>query len=338
MTPPAHKQGSALILALVTIIVLSALVMSFLFQIRLESELAAHYRFRMKAQSLSRAGTEYAKLLLLKSLRPGSEPEEEYSEDFHLRLQLLHRGLGLTHYVHQMQDGFFTLSILPESGRRNINQLERTDWETLLTSTGVPEDLHGELIDTFLDFTDENDLTRVNGAEADDPFYEDRGYTPKNGPLETLDELLLIKGFTRALVHGGSLTEFWELPGITVRGIAPLLTVYGDGRINVNTASPDVLRTIPDITEEQIERLLEGRLGIDGIPGTELDGFRTPQEAVSYAGLPPAAADLFTTTERRFVRVTSIGESGGVRAASWTLFEQNGANLLTLFHREEELP
>ncbi|MCC5844780.1 MAG: general secretion pathway protein GspK [Verrucomicrobia bacterium] len=332
------KNGSALVLALVTIVVLSALVMSFLFQIRLESELAGRYRFRMKAQSLARAGTEYAKLLLIKSLRPGIEPEEEYGEDFFIRLQNLNRGLALTNHIHEMEDGFFTLTIQPESGRRNVNRLERADWEAMLESNGVPEQLHDALIDCFLDFTDGNDLTRLNGAESDDPFYEERGYPVKNAPLETLEELLLIKGFTRAIVHGGNLGEFWDMPDVTVRGIAPLLTVYGDGRININTATPEVLMTISGITEQQIERILEGRLGIDGIAGTELDGFRTPQEAVAFAGLPPDAAQWFTTGERRFLRVTSIGEAGGVRSAAWTIFEQTGNNLFTLFHREEELP
>lgn len=332
------KQGSALVLALVTIVVLSALVMSFLFQIRLESELATRYRFRMKAQSIARAGTEYSKLLLIKSLRPGIEPEEEYGEDFFVRLQNLNRGMSLTNHIHEMADGFFTLTIQPESGRRNINRLERPDWEALLESTGVPERLHDALIDCFLDFTDGNDLTRLNGAESDDSFYVDRGYEVKNAPIETLDELLLIKGFTRAIVYGGSLTEFWDMPDIRVRGIAPLLTVYGDGRININTASPDVLMSIPGITEQQIERILEGRLGIDGIAGTELDGFRTPQEALAFAGMPPEAAELFTTGERRFLRVTSIGEAGGVRSAVWIIFEQSGNDLITLFHREEELP
>ncbi len=332
------KNGSALVLALVTIVVLSALVMSFLFQIRLESELAGRYRFRMKAQSIARAGTEYARLLLVKSLRPGIEPQEEYGEAFFIRLQNLNRGLALTNHLHEMEEGFFTLSIQPESGRRNVNRLERADWEAMLESAGVPDRLHDALIDCFLDFTDGNDLTRLNGAESDDPFYVERGYEVKNAPLETLDELLLIKGFTRAIVHGGSLTEFWDMPEVTVRGIAPLLTVYGDGRININTASPEVLRTLPGITEAQIDRILEGRLGIDGLAGTELDGFRTPQEAVAFAGLPPETAERFTTGERRYLRITSIGEAGGVRSAVWTIFEQSGDNFITLFHREEELP
>jgi len=332
------REGSALVLALVTVVILSALVMSFLFQIRLESELAGRYRFRMKAQSLARAGLEYGKLMIIKSQRPGAEAEEEWGGEFFIRLQNLNRGLGLHSHVHEMEDGQFTLSILPESGRRNVNRLSRTDWERMLESVGIPDQLHDPLIDCFFDWIDGNDFTRLNGAESDDPYYQERGYAVKNAPVDTLDELLLIKGYTRAILYGGTLAEFWNLPDVRVQGIAPLLTVYGDGRINVNTATPPVLRTVPDITEAQIERLLLGRLGIDGVGGTELDGFRTPQEAVAFAGMDPAYAELFTTSERRHLRVISIGESGSSRFAVWSIFEQQGNQLLTIFHREEEVP
>ncbi len=332
------RRGSALVLALVTVVILSALVMSFLFQIRLESELAGRYRYRMKAQALARGGLEFAKLLMVKSLRPGAEAEEEWGEEMFIRLRNLNRGLALNGYVHEMEDGRFTVSILPESGRRNINRLSQNDWEALLESVGVPEQLHDALIDSFLDWTDENELTRLNGAESDDPYYQERGYQVKNAAVDTLDELLLIKGFTRAIVYGGALAEFWDMPEVRVQGIAPLLTVYGDGKININTASPAVLRTISGITEEQIERLLLGRLGIDGIAGTELDGFRTPQEAVAFAGMNAGYAELFTTNERRHVRVISLGESGSARFAVWSIFEQQGNQLLPIFHREEEVP
>lgn len=332
------RRGSALVLALVTVVILSALVMAFLFQIRLESELAGRYRYRMKAQALARGGVEYAKLLMVKSLRPGVEAEEEWGEDMFLRLQNLNRGMSLQNHVREMEDGTITLSIVPESGRRNVNQLQRADWEQLLESVGIPDSIHPALIDTFLDWTDGNDLTRLHGAESDDPYYQERGYRVKNAPVDSLDEMLLIKGFTRAILYGGTLAEFWDMPDVRVEGIAPLLTVHGDGRINVNTASPAVLRTLPGITEEQIERLLLGRLGIDGVAGTELDGFRTPQEAVAFAGMNPAYAELFTTSERRHLRVISIGESGPSRFAVWSIFEQQGNQLLTIFHREEEVP
>ncbi len=335
---PTPRRGSALLLALVTLVILSTLMVAFLFRVRVDTELAARYRYRMKAQALARAGLEYAKLMLTKSLNPGNEPQDEYGEAFFLALKNMQRGMPLSGFTHEMQDGRFTLHIQPEQGRRNINRLSQADWEALLENSGVPSELFNPLIGAFLDWTDPNDLTRLHGAEAEDPFYTDRGYTPTNAPLDTLDELLLIKGFTRAILYGGSLADFWDMPDLHVTGIARLLTVYGDGKLNLNTASLDALLTVSGLRPEQAEQLLLGRDGPDRIPGTDDDGYRSPEEALSYAGLPPSSAPLFSTSDRRWMRIVSIGEAGDTRTAIWSIVEFSGRDILPLFHREEEIP
>ncbi len=332
------RSGSALLLALVTLVILSALMVTFLFRIRLETELATRYRFRMKSQALARAGLEFGKLMLTKSLNPGNEAEEEYGEEFFLRLKNLQRGMGMSAFTHEMEDGSFTLHIQPEQGRRNINRLSEPDWEVMLENSGVPSELLNPLIGAFLDWTDANDLTRLHGAESDDPFYLDRGYTVKNAPIDTIDELLLIKGFTRALLYGGSLEEFWDMPDVQVTGIARLLTVYGDGRLNLNTADRDVLLSLSGLRSEQVDELLRGRDGIDGIPGTEDDGFRSVEEALSYAQIPAENAGVFNTADRRWVRIVSIGTAGNARAAIWSVLEFTGRDMVTVFFREEEIP
>ena len=37
-------------------------------------------------------------------------------------------------------------------------------------------------------------MVRRTGAEEDDAYYTEKGYVPKNAPLDTVDELLLVKG------------------------------------------------------------------------------------------------------------------------------------------------
>lgn len=58
-------------------------------------------------------------------------------------------------------------------------------------------------------------------------------------------------------------------------GLKDLLTVWGDGRININTASREVLECIPDIRSRDIAAILNYRAGADGILNTKDDlGFR----------------------------------------------------------------
>jgi hypothetical protein len=59
-----------------------------------------------------------------------------------------------------------------------------------------------EIADCILDFIDEDDEPRLYGAESE--FYQglQPPYYPRNGPLETLDELLLVAGVTPELLYG----------------------------------------------------------------------------------------------------------------------------------------
>lgn len=94
--------------------------------------------------------------------------------------------------------------VTPESGKLNLNsatpeQIERL-FVAVLTPLGV-ENPH-ELVNAFLDWVDGDDDPRAGGAEGGHYNTLEPPYKPKNGPLDTLDELLLIKGYTAALLYG----------------------------------------------------------------------------------------------------------------------------------------
>ncbi|MDA3875030.1 MAG: type II secretion system protein GspK, partial [Kiritimatiellae bacterium] len=330
----ASRTGSALMLALITIVVLSTLMVSFLFRIQLESDLAARARFGMKAEHLARGGQEYAKWILLKSLRAGNEPEEDMEERFFVATKNLQQGVAISEYAIETQSGRILLSITPETSRRNINQLSDADWEQMLENIGLPNRHHARLIACFKDWTDADEATLLLGAEADDPHYQDLELPVKNGPVESLNELGMIKGFTRSILHGGNLDEFYDEPETQVTGILPLVSVYGDGSVNLNSAPRDVLMTVSGIREEQVDRLIEGRWGPDQIPGTEDDGYPNAAQAMSVAGLPADAQSTFSTSDLRWVRVSSIGESGPVRKGIHAIYEFSGNQLTLLSYQE----
>jgi DNA uptake protein ComE-like DNA-binding protein len=60
-----------------------------------------------------------------------------------------------------------------------------------------------QIADCILDWLDPDDVARTNGAERD--FYASRGYAPKNGPFESVEELLLVNGVTPQLLFGSDL-------------------------------------------------------------------------------------------------------------------------------------
>jgi type II secretory pathway component PulK len=87
-----------------------------------------------------------------------------------------------------------------------------------------------EIVDALIDWLDpDNDTTGSDGAEDD--YYKQQGYRCKNGPLDSLDELLLVRGFDNELLTDKNLKSYLT--------IAPT-----DGKVNLNTAPIQVLYAV----------------------------------------------------------------------------------------------
>ncbi len=336
-SPEKQQEGAALIVALWVLVMLALLVSSISYDMQVEASVTSYYRQRFKAQHLSRAGVEWAKMFLVQSQGMLSSLEDEMPE-LDLQLKILRRGVAVRGYRHEMEDGFFELDIVPESSRRNINLLvnEPDDLREIFDQANITDiQQQNELIGALTDWIDEDDFTSVNGAESDDPFYIERGYKVKNAPLDSIDELLLIKGFTESVVFGGPAEVEGDPPYL---GIARWLTVWGDGRVNVNSATAEVLLTLPELDEWMVQAIIDGRAGLDGEFGTDDDGFTSVEEVIAITGADPSIASKITVDDRRFVRVVSVGESNDVRSGTWVVFRQQGAELTPVFWREELMP
>ncbi|HVA47155.1 MAG TPA: hypothetical protein VNH11_12375 [Pirellulales bacterium] len=74
-----------------------------------------------------------------------------------------------------------------------------------------------DIADAILDWLDPDDVPRTYGAERD--YYSSYNYAPKNGPFESVEELLLVKGVTPQLLYGGDLDHNSSIgPGETTIG------------------------------------------------------------------------------------------------------------------------
>jgi general secretion pathway protein K len=329
-----RKAGVALILAMWALTLLSMIVFSLAYQMELEARLASARRKQFKAEKIALAGMEWAKFMLVKSLR-GIPDEGEYDQNFILQIEQLQKGFGITGVKTDLGEGSFSIDIAPEQSRRNVNQLTEDDWHKMLEMAGVPEQEWDDLVGAFLDWTDAGDAERLNGAEQDNAHYSDADYKVKNGPVDSLDELLLIRGFDETILFGGPGREKGD-PDIT--GIARWLTVWGDGKVNVNSASAEILATMPEFDDYSIDQFLEGRLGVDQTPGTEDDGFASTEQAAAYAGLGADYARRLSVNDRRYLRVTVTGEVQGTTKVINAILTQNGNEIAPIFWKEEFMP
>lgn len=132
--------------------------------------------------------------------------------------------------------GKINLNALFDPRTQQPNQTLEQALRFLFEARGAEEDP----TDAILDWIDSDDETRPNGAESD--YYQSlvTPYPCKNAAFGSVEELLLVRGITPELYFGN--IDAQQLP------LSELLTTHGhrNGRINVNTAQPEVLTAIGD--------------------------------------------------------------------------------------------
>ncbi|HPQ43908.1 MAG TPA: type II secretion system minor pseudopilin GspK [Syntrophales bacterium] len=264
----SNNRGVALILVILMIAVIIALTLQLNLSSRSEVYEAANLRDGIKLLYIAKSGLYGAEAFLIED----SNDFDSLNEDW-ANLELISAGSSAF-----FDEGHFMLNITDESGKIPINHLVK-DGEynseiedvliRFLTLPAFSLDEHqaGDIIDAMKDWIDEDG--EITGFGAENSYYGNlsKPYACKNGPLDSIDELLMIKGVTKELYYG---TE--ESPGIR-----KYLTVYGTGTININTAPGVVLMALADdITEEMVSNMEEFRK----------DKLNTLSDSSWYRGVP----------------------------------------------------
>lgn len=157
-----------------------------------------------------------------------------------------------------------------EAGKLNLNALMQMDktgkilYDMLLKLPNMTE----EIADAIVDWLDADDTPRTNGAESAYYLGLNPPYRAKNGPLDSIDELLLVKGVTPQLLFGNDKNRNGKLDpgeddgsGAVDLGWAAYLTVFsrvenkditGNPRIYLNEADVATLwdKVSTDLHEE----------------------------------------------------------------------------------------
>ncbi len=143
--------------------------------------------------------------------------------------------------------------VLDEERFISLNRADTVLLERLFTKIGNCDETQAALLAGAVQ--DWRDLDSISTSPVADT--ESHPSTPsKNELFESVEELTLIAGMTPGLF------------GL----IRPLVTAYGEGKVNINTAPPDVLRVL-GAPDSLVDKLAAFRAGEDGIAGTPDDGF-----------------------------------------------------------------
>lgn len=266
--PREHRRGIVLVIVLVVVAVLSLAAYSFTQMMFAHNETTHVAGRQIQAKLLAASGVESVRAFLMQDPTAQAEAGGLYNNPDHFQAiqVLVSEDLG--------QQGRFTVlapafdessnsvgvryGIEDESARVNVNALleidkaaaavgmENVGRDLLMALPGMTVDV----ADAILDWIDSDEEMREFGAEFGD--YLD--YAPKNGPLETVEELLLVRGVTPDLLFGydvnrNGMIDASEMEGVGAgsetpsRGWSAYLTLHskerntqpnGEPRINLN--------------------------------------------------------------------------------------------------------
>lgn len=243
--PRFSEKGIALILVLWIVTILAIAAMSFSLFTRSEAKATLAYKEGVENKFLAEAGLCRAIMELF--YRKTNGQQQVLREGFEI-FQCDSRA-----YTGELADGRYLIKLTDESGKINLNALTDANGivlKNLLMNRGITDGEANVIVDSILDWRDQDNIHRLSGAEDD--YYQSlpRPYKAKNADFETLDELFLVRGLSSAILLGTG----------EQKGILPYCTIYSKtDKINLNSAPPDVLKAIPGISEEIVERILQYR-------------------------------------------------------------------------------
>lgn len=138
------------------------------------------------------------------------------------------------------------LRLQDNRGLLNLNFSDDDRLQRLFGLLGIPAEQRGHLIDTLRDFTDVDNLHRLNGAEKEE-YLALNLPPPPNRNLTTPWEARRIIGWRDA-------PQLWQ----TGRLVELTTTGLSSG-LNPNTAPAEVLATLPGVTEEIAQAIIARR-------------------------------------------------------------------------------
>ncbi len=274
---------------MLVILVLATLAGAFAYSMKIETTLARNANNDSQFEWLGRSGVELARYVIAQQ---ATIPNEGNYEALNQKWAGGSGGIGgsnsplanISLQNIQLGAGTFSVKITDLERKFNINLADQTMLRKAMTIMGVDASLTPAIGDAILDWVDKDEDAHLSGAESDYYMNLNPPYVAKNGPLDDISELLLIKGvFENPEIYWGSASTNHPASAFQSRGnpifnnkpppsypfgLVDFFTTLSSGKINLNTASQAAL----EIIDENIAAgVIQLRSGPDGVDGTDDD-------------------------------------------------------------------
>ena len=310
-----NNRGIALLITISITTILVAAALEYNRRARFEVISTAAARDRMTLTYMASSGVQIAMALLVKDKLESNfdslaedwalpEKIEELLQEFAFDKGKL--AVTITDELSKIQVN--ALVKFPDS--RQFNESQVLLWDRFLRYILSEEELDDDSdpvaivnsVKDWLDSGDDEATTGLSGAESS--YYEDLDppYASRNGPIQDLNELLLIKGITPQIYYDSQ-----DAPGLasvmTVHGLTPGAgtSFNWPGRININTADVPVIAALLGLEDQELALAIYGYRQ-EMMADKDSHDFSNPKWYKGVAGLSDIAINdnLVTTTSDVF--------------------------------------
>lgn len=309
------QRGVALVITLVIVTILVTLVVELTYSTQVNVSIATTFRDDLRAYYIARSGVELALAVLKNDF---DEDQEKIDQEKRPTDDLDELWADLTKTVAAAQTlepdlfggGRLAVKVIDEDRKINANLINQDPTSSILNRLFLDGEISEDFESAITDWIDEDqEETDPGGAEA--RYYEglDLPYPCKDGRMDTISELRMIRGSGEALKK--TFEAFEDESATVVEGkwtLEELLSaVPGRGaNININTApGPVIMALHDDIDHLQAQETLQDRAR-DPFP--RVDAFRDYfNNNFGISDLPPNL-----TVGSEYFTIESIGIVGEV--------------------------
>ncbi|HEY6838179.1 MAG TPA: type II secretion system minor pseudopilin GspK [Geobacteraceae bacterium] len=311
------EGGFALVVTLLVTALLVALSAEFVNEVYVDTSLSHNFVDGQQASILASSGVDGG-MALLKfnlALQPNyTTLADQWAKPLNL----------------EDERGKITVTIEEESAKLDLNKMAPATGDldsagfyyatavALVKKLGLSTDLW----DALADWVDTNDEPHPGGAESSYYVTLKPPYAARNAPLDSVEELGLVKGFT----------------GEVMAKLLPFVTVYGESSstmaaapVNINTAPKELLASLQvgstAMTDSLAEQVIEYR---------KTTPFKNPQDLANVPGMGAVAIGLqtYVTTKGSVFRIRSEARVRETRRVVEAVVRMSGTTPAVLYWRE----
>ncbi|MBC2592723.1 general secretion pathway protein GspK [Ruficoccus amylovorans] len=289
------RRGAVLMIVLVMVFVASVLV------VRVVEELTL--QIRAKTAQVSRDELRYVGLSALEATLGVLGEFKEIDGHLHGPGQGWSDPLAYASTLEWPEGVTIEVTVTDETGKFPLNEVTTTELTAFFNTLDINTSDAETMSDSLLDWMDEDEDTRLNGAE--ESFYEreDPPLSPANAPLSSWEALRYIKGFRDHFFDENG------VPNSLYYRFIRSFSLHTSTDANVNTANEDVLETLADQAGFDVDYLIDHRSGRDRVVGTYDDEYYASADDLSFAGIAIGSAAVTYVCEILKVEVrVSFGE------------------------------